>query len=36
MDMIWGDKISLRPFEETLTDEEIERVFRWTSDENVL
>jgi RimJ/RimL family protein N-acetyltransferase len=36
MDMIWGDKISLRPFEETLTDEEIARVYRWTSDENVL
>lgn len=36
MDMIWGDKIGLRPFEDAMTDEEIARVYRWTSDENVL
>ena len=36
MTIIWGDKIGLRPFEDAMTDEEIARVYRWTSDENVL
>ncbi|MDE3088805.1 MAG: GNAT family N-acetyltransferase [Chloroflexota bacterium] len=36
MNIFWGDKIGLRPFEETLTEEEIARVHRWSSDENIL
>lgn len=36
MTIIWGDKIGLRPFEDPLTEEEIARVYRWSSDENVL
>ena len=36
MAIIWSDKIGLRPFEDALTDEEIARVYRWSSDENIL
>ena len=36
MTIIWGDKIGLRRFEDPLTEEEIARVHRWSSDENVL
>jgi RimJ/RimL family protein N-acetyltransferase len=36
MAIIWGDKIGLRPFEDPLTDQEIERVYRWSSDADVL
>ncbi len=36
MSVIWGDNIGLRPFEEPLTDTEIERVYRWSSDEDLL
>ena len=36
MTIIWGEQIGLRPFEDTLTEEEIARVHRWSSDENVL
>lgn len=36
MEIIWGDKIGLRPFEDTLTDEEIARVYRWSSDDHIL
>ncbi len=34
--MIWGDKVGLRPFEDPLTDEEIDRVYRWSSDGEIL
>ncbi len=36
MSVIWGDKIGLQPFEEPLTNDEIERIYRWSSDEAVL
>ncbi len=36
MAIIWSDKIGLRPFEDALTEEEIARVYRWSSDENIL
>ncbi len=36
MDIIWSDNIGLRPFEDTLTDVEIARVYRWSSDEHIL
>jgi RimJ/RimL family protein N-acetyltransferase len=36
MAIIWGDKVGLRPFEDPLTDQEIDRVFRWSGDAEVL
>ena len=36
MTIIWGDKIGLRPFEDKLTDDEIARVYQWSSDEHIL
>lgn len=36
MIVAWGDRIGLRPFQDPLTDEEIERVYRWSSDPAVL
>ncbi len=36
MAIIWGDQVGLRPFEDPLTDDEIERVYRWSSDDEVL
>ncbi len=36
MAIIWGDNVGLRPFEDSLTDEEIDRVYRWSSDGEVL
>ncbi len=36
MTMILGEQIALRPFEDALTDEEVARVHRWSSDENIL
>ncbi len=36
MAIIWGDQIGLRPFEDPLTDKEIERVYRWSSDAEML
>jgi RimJ/RimL family protein N-acetyltransferase len=36
MDIIWGALVGLRPFEDPLTDEEIARVHRWSSDEHIL
>ena len=36
MTIIWGEKVYLRPFEDDLTDEEIARVYHWSSDEQVL
>ncbi len=36
MGIIWGDKVGLRPFEDPLTDAEIDRVYRWSSDGEVL
>ena len=36
MTIIWGERVYLRPFEDDLTDEEIARVYHWSSDEQVL
>jgi RimJ/RimL family protein N-acetyltransferase len=36
MSIIWGDLVGLRPFEDPLTDQEIERVYRWSTDGEVL
>ena len=36
MTIIWGNTIGLRPFEDQLSDDEIARVYRWSSDENIL
>lgn len=36
MSVIWGDRVGLRPFEEPLTDAEVERIYRWSSDEDLL
>jgi ribosomal-protein-alanine N-acetyltransferase len=36
MTIIWGEKTGLRPFEDQLTDDEIARVYRWSSDEQIL
>lgn len=36
MSVIWGDRVGLKPFEEPLTDDEVERIYRWSSDEDVL
>jgi RimJ/RimL family protein N-acetyltransferase len=36
MTMLWGTEVYLRPFEDDLTDEEIARVYHWSSDEQVL
>ena len=36
MAVVWGDQIGLRPFEDPLTEEEIDRIYRWSSDESVL
>lgn len=36
MSIIWGDRVGLRPFEDPLTDPEIERVYRWSTDSEVL
>lgn len=36
MVVAWGDRVGLRPFEDPLTDNEAERIYRWSSDENVL
>lgn len=32
----WGEKIGLRPFEDALSDPEIERVYRWSRDQALL
>ncbi len=36
MNVIWGDQIGLQPFEEALSDAVIDRIYRWSSDEDVL
>jgi RimJ/RimL family protein N-acetyltransferase len=36
MAMILGNRIGLRPFEYELTDDEMNRVYRWSRDEHVL
>ena len=36
MVVAWGDKVGLRRFEDTLTDEEVRRVYRWSRDQAVL
>jgi RimJ/RimL family protein N-acetyltransferase len=36
MNVIWNNHIGLRPFEEPLTDAEIEKIYRWSSDDQVL
>jgi RimJ/RimL family protein N-acetyltransferase len=33
---IWGDRIGLRPVKDTLADAEVERVYRWRRDEQIL
>jgi len=33
---IWGDRIGLRPVKDTLTDAEVERVYKWRRDEAIL
>lgn len=32
----WGEKTGLRPFEDNLSDAEIERVYRWSRDQDIL
>lgn len=34
--MIYGDNVILRPFEDSITDEDAARVWRWSRDENLL
>lgn len=34
--IIWGNAIGLRPFEDPVTDADIERVYRWSCDERLL
>ncbi len=36
MTIFWNNHIGLRPFEEPLTDSEIEKIYRWSSDDDVL
>ena len=36
MNIIWGDRIGLRRFEEYLTDAQIARVYRWSCDPELL
>jgi RimJ/RimL family protein N-acetyltransferase len=36
MPVIWNHPIGLRPFEEPLTDAEIEKIYRWSGDDQVL
>lgn len=36
MTIFWNDHIGLRPFEEPLTDAEIEKIYRWSRDDAVL
>ena len=36
MNIIWGDRIGLRRFEEYLTDAQIARVYRWSCDTELL
>ncbi len=36
MFVAWGEKTGLRPFEDRLTDNEVARVYRWSSDAEVL
>jgi RimJ/RimL family protein N-acetyltransferase len=32
----WGEKTGLRPFEDALSDSDIERVYRWSRDQEIL
>ncbi len=34
--LAWGEKTGLRPFEDALSDAEIERVYRWSRDREIL
>ncbi len=36
MAIIWGNKIGLRPFEDPATEAEIEQVYHWSGDEQIL
>jgi len=36
MTITWGNQIGLRPFDDPVTDAEIERVYRWNKDSEVL
>jgi RimJ/RimL family protein N-acetyltransferase len=36
MATIWGEQIGLRPFNEPLTEDEVARLYQWSSDEEVL
>jgi RimJ/RimL family protein N-acetyltransferase len=36
MSMIWGDRVGLRKFEDRMSDAEIARLYRWSTDEQVL
>ena len=36
MTITWGDQIGLRPFDDPVTDAEIERIYRWSIDPEVL
>ena len=36
MTIFWNNHIGLRPFEESMTDEEIEKIYRWSRDDEVL